>query len=172
MLVLRDIVVPVDFEPASYQALAHARDLARTFCARLHVLHILEDTFALPAGTEGSVSSFPRLRREIEDDARNRLNELVTDEDRQADAKAVALIAASPSIAIVGYAREIRADLIVMGTHGRTGKPLGVIGSVAEQVVRTAECPVLTVRQVSSEGSVSNPSTIETRRPATGTRSR
>jgi nucleotide-binding universal stress UspA family protein len=172
MLVLRDILVPVDFEPASYHALAHARDLARAFGARLHVLHILEDTFALPAGTEGSVSGFPRLRRQIEDDTRSRLNDLLTDEDRQADAHAVALIAASPSAAIASYAAEIRADLIVMGTHGRTGKPLGVIGSVAEQVVRTAECPVLTVRQVASEGRVSNTSAIEARSPATRTRSR
>ena len=74
--------------------------------------------------------------------------------------------------AIVGYATEIQADLIVMGTHGRTGKPLGMIGSVAEQVVRTAECPVLTLRQAASEGRVSNASTIEATPPATGTRSR
>ena len=166
MLVLRDILVPVDFEPASYHALAHARDLARAFGARLHVLHILEDTFAMPAGSEGAVSGFPRLRRQIEEDARSRLNELLTDEDREADAIAVATIAASPSAAIVGYAAKIGADLIVMGTHGRTGKPLGVIGSVAEQVVRSAECPVLTVRQVASEGRVSNASPLEARRGA------
>jgi len=166
MLVLRDILVPVDFEPASYHALAHARDLARAFGARLHVLHIPEDTFALSAGTEGLVSGFPRLRRQIEEDARGRLNQLLSDEDRQADANAVALIAASPSAAIVGHAAKIGADLIVMGTHGRTGKPLGVIGSVAEQVVRSAECPVLTVRQVASEGRVSNASPLEARRGA------
>ena len=163
MLVLRDILVPVDFEPASYHALDHARDLARTFGARLHVLHILEDTFAMPAGSEGAVSGFPRQRWQIEEDARSRLNELLTDEDRKANANAVAVIGASPSAAIVGYAKEIRAGLIVMGTHGRTGKPLGVIGSVAEQVVRSAECPVLTVRQVASEGRVSNASTTEAR---------
>ena len=141
MPALHNILVPVDFEPASYSALAHARDLARPFGARLHVLHILEDAFALPAGTEGAVSGFPRLRREIEDEARHRLNELLTDEDRHAGATAVPLIAATPSVAIVEYATEIRADLIVMGTHGRTGKALGLIGSVAEHVVRTAECP-------------------------------
>jgi len=172
MLVLRDVLVPVDFEPASYQALAHARELARAFGARLHLLHILEDTFDLPAGTEGSVSGFPRLRRQIEVDARDRLNELLTDEDRHADATAVALIAASPSAGIVSHAKEIQADLIVMGTHGRTDKPLGVIGSVAEQVVRNAECPVLTVRQVTSERRVSNASTMQAGRPATETRSR
>ena len=171
MLLLRDVLVPVDFEPASYHALAHARELARAFGARLHVLHILEDTFALPGGTEGSLSGLPHLRRQSEEDARDRLNELLTDEDRHADANAVALIAASPSAGIVGYATEMQADLIVMGTHGRTGKPLGVIGSVAEQVVRTAECPVLTVRQVASERRVSNAAAMKARPPATETRS-
>ena len=171
MLLLRDVLVPVDFEPASYHALAHARELARAFGARLHVLHILEDTFALPAGTEGSVSGFPHLRRQSEEDARDRLNELLTDEDRHADANVVALIAASPSAGIVGYATEMQADLIVMGTHGRTGKPSGVIGSVAEQVVRTAECPVLTVRRTASERRVSNASAMQARPAATETRS-
>ena len=114
---------------------------------------------------------FLDLRRQIEEDARDRLNELLTDEDRHADANAVALIAASPSAGIVGYATEMQADLIVMGTHGRTGKPSGVIGSVAEQVVRTAECPVLTVRRTASERRVSNASAMQARPPATETRS-
>ena len=109
---------------------------------------------------KGSVSGFPRLRRQIEEDARSRLNELLTDEDRQADAHAIALIAASPSAAIVGYATEIQADLIVMGTHGRTGKPLGVIGSVAEQVVRTAECPVTHSAAAASEEQIISASSV------------
>jgi nucleotide-binding universal stress UspA family protein len=170
MLVLRDILVPVDFEPASYHALSHARELARTFGARLHLLHVLDDTVALPAGTEGSVSDFPGMRQQIEEDARSRLNGLLTDEDRQADAHAIALVASSTSAAIVGYATEIQADLIVMGTHGRTGTPLGVIGSVAEQVVRTAECPVLTMRPVAPRTRVADASTMESRSPASATR--
>ena len=169
MLVLRDILVPVDFEPASYHALSHARELARTFAARLHLLHVLDDTVALPAGTEGSVSDFPGMRRQIEEDARSRLNDLLTDADRQADTHAIALVASSTSAAIVGYATEIQADLIVMGTHGRTAR-LGVIGSVAEQVVRTAECPVLTMRPVAPRTRVADASTMEARPPATATR--
>ena len=82
MLVLRDIVVPVDFEPTSYPALTYARDLAWTFRARLHVLHVLEDTFALPAGTEGSLSEFPRLERQVERDVHDRLNALLVETHR------------------------------------------------------------------------------------------
>jgi nucleotide-binding universal stress UspA family protein len=151
MLVLRDVLVPVDFEPTSYHALACARDLARMFGARLHVLHVLEDAFALPAGTEGPLSAFPRLEREAEDDARGRVNAILTEQDRQAGAMAAVRLGASPASAIVGYAAEIQADVIVMGTHGRSGTALGTIGSVAEQVVRTASCPVLTLRQHPSD---------------------
>ena len=151
MLVLRDVLVPVDFEPTSYHALAYGRDLAWTFGARLHVVHVLEDTFALPAGTEGSLSAFPRLERRIEDDARARLGELLTEEDRKAGTITAVRLGASPAASIVGYAQEIHADVIVMGTHGCSGPVAGPIGSVAAQVVRTAPCPVLTLRPHPSE---------------------
>ena len=151
MLVLRDVLVPVDFESTSVHALAYARDLARTFGATLHVLHVLEDAFALAAGTEGSLSAFPRLEREAEDDARRRLQDLLTDEDRKAGAMTAVRLGTSPASSIVAYATEIQADVIVMGTHGRSGTAIGTIGSVAEQVVRSASCPVLTLRQHPSD---------------------
>ena len=151
MLVLRDVLVPVDFEPTSYHALAYGRDLARTFGARLHVLHVMEDGFALPGGTEGSLSAFPHLERDVEGNARDRLNALLTEEDRKAGAMTAVRLGARPASSIVGYAAEIHADVIVMGTHGRSGTALGSIGSVAELVVRTASCPVLTLRQHPSD---------------------
>lgn len=165
MLVLRDIVVPVDFEPTSYQALAYARDLARTFGARLHVVHVLEDAFALPAGTEGALSAFPRLEREMEDDAGGRLNAVLTEEDRRAGAATAVRLGATPASAIVGYAAEIHADVIVMGTHGRRAPALGMIGSVAEQVVRTASCPVLTLRQHPSDVALARMPAVEIASP-------
>jgi nucleotide-binding universal stress UspA family protein len=165
MLVLRDILVPVDFEPTSYHALAYARDLARTFGATLHVLHVLEDTFALPAGTEGTLSAFPRLERDAEDDARGRLNALLTEEDRKAGAVTGVRLGASPASAIVGHAAEIQADVIVMGTHGRSNTAVGTIGSVAAQVVRTASCPVLTMRAHPSDVSLARVPTVEIASP-------
>ena len=146
MLVLRDIVVPVDFEPTSYHALTYARTLAWTFGARLHVLHVLDDSFALPAGTEGALSEFPRLEREVEAEVRDRLNALLSDADRSAGARAVVRLGAAPATAIVEFAADVRADVIVMGT--RNGAVLDTLGSVAEQVIRTAPCPVLTLRQL------------------------
>jgi nucleotide-binding universal stress UspA family protein len=147
MLVLRDLVVPVDFESTSHHALAYARELAGTFGARLHLIHVLDDTFALPAGTEGTLSGVPELARRTEDDARERLDGLLTDADRKSDAVAIVVISPSPATAIVAYAERVQADAIVMGTHGRLDEPVDAIGSVAEHVVRTAPCPVLTLRR-------------------------
>jgi nucleotide-binding universal stress UspA family protein len=152
MLALRDVLVPIDFEPTSYNALAYARDLASTFGARLHVLHVLEDSFALSAGTEGPLSDIPTLERQMADDARAGLNALLTEDDRKSGAIPVVLSGASPAASIVRYVEENGADIIVMGTHGRTAKALGALGSVAEQVVRTAPCPVVTVRRQAADG--------------------
>ena len=155
MLVLRDVVVPVDFEPASYHALVYAQDLTRAFGARLHLLHVLDDAFALPAGTEGSLSAFPQLARRTENQAGERLNELLADQDRQSGAVTAVVISPDPATAIVRYAAEVHASAIVMGTHGRIDKPEGAaIGSVAEQVIRTAPCPVLVMRQLPQEALV------------------
>ena len=170
MLVLRDVVVPVDFESTSYQALRYARDLAGTFGARLHLLHVLEDVFALPAGTEGPLSAFPQLARRAEDDARERLNGLLAEDDK-ASAVIAVVISSSPATAIASYAEQNQASVIVMGTQGRLAKPLGAIGSVAEHVLRTAPCPVLILRRHPQETAVSAEpppahSSVAAKRPA------
>jgi nucleotide-binding universal stress UspA family protein len=154
MLVLRDLVVPVDFESTSYHALAYARELAGTFGARLHLIHVLDDTFALRAGTEGSLSSVPELARRAESNAREALDALLTGADRNLDAVAVVVISPSAATAIVAYAEQVQASAIVMGTRGRLDETSDAIGSVAEHVVRTAPCPVLTLRRHPQEAAV------------------
>ena len=154
MLILRDLVVPVDFESTSYHALDYARELAGTFGARLHLIHVLDDTFALRAGTEGSLSSVPELARRATSEAREGLDALLTDADRKLNAVVVVVISPSPATAIVAYAEQVQASAIVMGTNGRLDEPTDAIGSVAEHVVRTAPCPVLTLRRHPQEVSV------------------
>jgi nucleotide-binding universal stress UspA family protein len=154
MLVLRDLVVPVDFESTSYHALTYARELAGTFGARLHLIHVLDDSFALRAGTEGSLSSVPELARRAEREARERLEALLTDADRNLDASVVVVISPSPASAIVAFAEQVQASAIVMGTNGRLDEPTDAIGSVAEHVVRTAPCPVMTLRRHPKEAAV------------------
>ena len=152
MILLKQILVATDFSEPSDAALAYGRELARTFGARLTVLHACENIAARAYGADGFVFAEPELQREVEAAARTQIEALVTDEDREAlHAETVILTANSTAASIIGFAREINADLIVMGTHGRGAVAHLLMGSVAERVVRTAPCPVLTVRHPEHE---------------------
>jgi nucleotide-binding universal stress UspA family protein len=146
MIVLKNILVPIDFEQESLQALSYGRELARQFHASVHMLHVVGDLFSLRGGTEGTLTAFPRLLGTFEQIAGKQLEMLIPIDDRKPGAKTVVVTSAVPAHAIVAYARDAQVDLIVMGTHGRGGTSGALMGSVAERVVRTAPCPVLTVR--------------------------
>jgi nucleotide-binding universal stress UspA family protein len=151
MITLKHILVATDFSEAADAAFAYGRELARTFGASLDVLHVVENIYARLA-VDGFVTSEANLQRELEEHTRNRLNEILCDEDRALlHAKPVILVSEAPAIAIATYARENRVNLIIMGTHGRSGVAHFLMGSVAERVVRIASCPVLTVRHPEHE---------------------
>jgi nucleotide-binding universal stress UspA family protein len=152
MILLKQILVATDFSEPSEAALAYGRELARTFGAQLIVLHACENIAARAYGADGFVFAEPELQRDVEAAARKQIDALVTDEDREhLRAQTVILTANSTAAAIVGFARETSIDLIVMGTHGRGAVAHLLMGSVAERVVRTAPCPVLTVRHPEHE---------------------
>jgi nucleotide-binding universal stress UspA family protein len=151
MILLKKILVATDFGEASDAALSYGRDLARTYGATLHLLHVAEDVFARYAD-DGSTAFLPQMQSDIENAARKRLEGLVTDEDRtMLRARPVVLTARGPAEAIVEYANAHTVDIIVMGTHGRRALAHLLMGSVAERVVRLAPCPVLTVRHPEHE---------------------
>jgi universal stress protein A len=144
MLAIKNILVATDFSEPSGVALAYGRDLARTQGARLHALHVLED-LAARYPTELGVPS-PSVVERLETAARHDLDAVLNDDDRRQLA-AVAEVVTDASIAhgICAYAKSHSIDLIVTGTHGRGLVQHFLMGSVAERVVRTAPCPVLTV---------------------------
>jgi len=145
MIGLKKVLVATDFGEASDQALAYGRELARTFGATLHVLHVV-DNVAARYVTETPGFDLPRLQLQVEDAARAELMKIVTGDDRRTLNAVVALrTSVSPPTAIVDYARQEAIDVIVVGTHGRGAIAHFFMGSVAERVVRTAPCPVLTV---------------------------
>ena len=148
MFALKNILVATDFSDCSDAALSYGRALARQFGARLHVLHVVETVLADSLGVYGYASVMPELQIELEESDRKRLEQLITEEDRTM-LKATTTLCSfdTPAHAIDDYARTEKIDLIVIGTHGRRGLSHLVLGSVAEKVVRTAPCPVLTVRQ-------------------------
>lgn len=151
MIRLNNILVATDFGEASEAALNYGRDLARTYGSSLHVLHTADDVM-IRFAAEGAMAFLPELQTEVENSARHRIDALVTDEDRtQLRAKTVVGTSLSPADTIVQYATEHGIDLIVMGTHGRKALAHLLMGSVAERVVRTAPCPVLTVRHPEHE---------------------
>jgi universal stress protein A len=144
MIVLKQILVATDFSESAAVALAYGRDLARTFNARLHVLHAVEDVMLRYSPEVGFVS--PDLQKNLEAAARLDLDKLITEDDRKTLA-VVPVIKTAVNIPaeIVDYAKANAIDLIITGTHGRGAVKHLLMGSVAERVVRTAACPVLTV---------------------------
>ena len=169
MILVKNILVPTDFGEASDVALAYGREFAMRFGATLHVVHVAEQIF-LNAGAESYASMAPDLQDELEASARARLDELLIDSDGSGPPTTRALLTtSSPAYAIVNYAREHNIELIVMGTHGRGALAHLVMGSVAERVVRTAPCPVLTVRHPEHE--FIRPDTLATVAAQTGSRS-
>jgi|SRR5579862_2555490 len=150
MLALHRVIVATDFEPAADAAVRYARELARSLHAELHLVHVVEDVITRLTASTGAFGYYGDLtpvQREIEANADARLRELLTDEDvTRLHAQVAVLTSNVPAQAIAGYAADDKADLIVMGTHGRKAVAHLLLGSVAERVVRTAPCPVLIVR--------------------------
>jgi len=153
MILLRTVLVATDFSPASAAALTYGRELASSFGAQLLVAHVAGNVLTRAyAGGDGISFVDPALQRTMEADARARLELVISIEDReQRGVRAIVLASNSPAAAIVEYAEEEGVDLIVLGTHGRGGVAHLLLGSVAERVVRTAPCPVLTVRHPEHE---------------------
>ena len=141
---IRNILCPVDFSDPSREAMRFAAVLCRLYGARLTLLH----AYAVPGYVlpEGFVAAGPDVLEEIESRTRSTLKEWQT-AAQEAGAQDIDLVTAMGNAApeIVLYAREHKADLIVVGTHGRTGIVNFLLGSVADKVVHTAHCPVLIV---------------------------
>jgi len=146
MIAIKRILVPTDFSEPAGAALAYGRTLAAQFSATLHVVHVVENLALKTITAEGFVSFMPDLQRELEDAARQRLDALVTKGSGAVQGTVTAVVTSnSTAEAVVTYARDAGVDVIVIGTHGRSGVSRLLLGSVAERVVRTAPCPVLTV---------------------------
>ena len=152
MMTLKDVLVATDFGEASASALAYGRELARRFSATLHVVHVVDDLNTRVSLASGLPVDIGHMQVDLEARLRLDLKALVTDEDRRdLRAETVLLTSAVPAAAIAWYAKEKAIGLIVMGTHGRGPVAHLFMGSVAERVVRTATCPVLTVHHPERE---------------------
>ena len=142
------VLVPTDFSPPSDAALDYARVMARHFGASLRVLHVVDERNLEEAFVSDAVIPIsPAMRSERLQQAHERLSHRVKAADGLALPAKAEVVFGKPSQVIVDYANDHGFDLIVMGTHGREGLAHLLMGSVAELVVRTARCPVMTLHE-------------------------
>lgn len=143
MIALKNVLLPTDFSEPSLQATVYAVQFAQQFGATLHVLNVIED----PAVYLPMFESFPLpSREEFETYAQTRLENWILPEDAAGIEIETHWVHGRPFVEILNAAKRYSADLIVLGTHGRSATAQLLLGSVAEKVTRKAPCPVLTVR--------------------------
>ncbi|MCU0784211.1 MAG: universal stress protein [Verrucomicrobia bacterium] len=138
------ILVPLDFSPPSRRALRFARHWADFFAAKVYLLHVVEPTTAV--GEFGTVP-LGAVQRDISGKAKAALGELARTEFPDSIPIRMVVRKGKAYDQIAATARSIRADLIIIATHGRTGLKHVVLGSTAERVARHAPCPVLVLRR-------------------------
>ena len=146
MTPIQTILVPMDFGAPSEAALAYAVDLAEALGARLYLLHTYQvPLVGFPMAAAPAVGD---LAGQIAAEGQKALEAAVSKvQGRKVEITPV-LKQGDPREVILEMAKDVRANLIVMGTHGRRGIARALIGSVTESVVRTADVPVLTVHGV------------------------
>ena len=138
------ILVPVDFSDHSRRALETGAEFAKAFGATVHLLHCYQ---VPPVGVSPYGVVVPEsFDREVREAAARMANEWREKLDAAGIKSEVSLSAGFPALAISEAAKELGVDLIIMGTRGLAGFKHMVLGSVAERTLRTAPCPVLTVK--------------------------
>ena len=156
------ILVPVDFSPHSDRALRYAARLAALLGASVELIHVVDNPFASGAWTsEVYVPNLPEMLQSLIADANKRLTPLKSMVASEKVNVETNVLTGQPAYTITDHARSGGFDLIVMGTHGRTGFSHMFMGSVAERVVRRAPCPVLTVRETATPEETGSPKEAE-----------
>jgi nucleotide-binding universal stress UspA family protein len=148
MSLIRRILLPCDFSEFSRRALDHALTLAEWYKAEITAIHVLPPTLT-------SADSFPHPMHvpALREQVLTELRQFVKPAEAAGISVRTAILEGDAVAQILEAARQLPADLVIMGTHGRGGFSRWVLGSVAEKVLRTSACPVLTVPP-SAEGPV------------------
>ncbi|MFB6130183.1 MAG: universal stress protein [Salinigranum sp.] len=144
----QNILVPTDGSEYAEAALDHAISLAQQFDSTIHVLHVVDERLT------GLVTEYQDLGTEVQAEMEDDLEAMGRDATEtaigraeEADVPAEShVVAGVPARAIVEFADDNDVDVVVMGTHGRSGFGRALLGSVTEKVVRSADVPVITVR--------------------------
>jgi universal stress protein A len=158
MVSIRRILVPTDFSDCALPAVRYAAELADKFAAELILLHVVPDSvLALPDAVMPTPAPMADLNA-LTDAGKEGLANLIAAEKLESRHPRPEVRIGSPAQEIIAAAKDLHADLVCIGTHGRGGITRVLLGSVAEHVLRQAPCPVLTVRPKAC-GDVSKPTT-------------
>jgi nucleotide-binding universal stress UspA family protein len=139
------ILTAIDFSDSSDHAFEYALALARQFQSELVIMHVINEPVDL-RGFYVPHISFEQLEKEIEEGAEKMMEKFCREKMGDYSRYSTAIVTGIPYDEIIRKAEETATSLIVLGTHGRTGIDHLIFGSTAERVVRSASCPVLTIR--------------------------
>ncbi|MCX6170371.1 MAG: universal stress protein [Ignavibacteriales bacterium] len=145
MFELKNIIVPTDFSKLSFTALEYAKDVAEKMEAEIHLIYVLEKTPPFLALSSLNVSE-EEVMKSMEEQALKQLKETSRNITEDSSIKITEILRKGVDYEeIIKYSKEIHCDMIVLATHGRTGILHNLLGSVAEKVIRYAQCPVLVI---------------------------
>ena len=148
---IKTILHPTDFSESSKYAMSYAISFAQEFHARLVLLHVIEQISSALYFDMLQAPPLTQLMVNIEKQAKQALDEVLPPELRGKLPAEYILRKGVPFAEILQCASQVKADIIILGTHGRTGLKYALFGSVASRVVRKSICPVLSVRHPSQK---------------------
>lgn len=152
MIELKKILLPTDFSDTSKEALKYAISLSREYGAEMTALHVVNQQILVEGLNLPQLVSIKDLEKELIKEAERQLEVFLKDVPGLGDiVSRQVILLGNPFLEIIRYAKENSIDLIVIGTHGRSGLEHIIFGSTAEKVVRRAPCPVLSVKPAQRE---------------------
>jgi universal stress protein A len=144
MIAIEGVLVPVDFSKQSVLAAKFGASLAQEYKTGLYVLHVREP---LPLAAQMEIADYETFQQKAEDEVRAELAKVIPQSIKDLiHVKEILEVGSPVHHVIVEKAKELRVDVIVIPTHGRTGLAHVMLGSVAEHVIRHAPCPVFVIR--------------------------
>jgi nucleotide-binding universal stress UspA family protein len=147
---IKNILFPTDFSQGARAAMDYALSLARDYKANLVLLYVIQD-ISIAEWYIPSSLSVSDLVEDMQKSAWKEMDKWAAEASAQVKDVEKMVVRGVPFVEIIKIAKEKNSDLIVIGTHGRTGIDHMLFGSTAEKVVRKAPCPVLTVRIAGKE---------------------